>query len=73
MDFTQITQFITNVGFPIVACYFLYKQNVKQADQHKEEMEHVTEALNKNTVAYTALAEKLDKLADKIGEDKDEK
>ena len=69
MDVSQITQFITNVGFPIVACIFLYKQNVRQADQHKEEMEHVTEALNNNTVAYTALAEKLDKLADKIGED----
>ena len=68
----QIITLISNVGFPIVACVFLYKQNVRQADQHKEEMEHVTEALNNNTVAYTALAEKLDKLADKIGED-DEK
>ena len=69
----EFVQFVTNVGFPIVACYFLYKQNVRQADQHKEEMEHVTEALNNNTIAYTALAEKLDKLADKIGDDKDEK
>lgn len=30
MDFmTEITQFINSVGFPIVACVFMYKQQVK--------------------------------------------
>ena len=26
---TEITQFINSVGFPIVACVFMYKQQVK--------------------------------------------
>lgn len=30
MDFmTELTQFINSVGFPIVACVFMYKQQVK--------------------------------------------
>lgn len=30
MDFmTEIAQFINSVGFPIVACVFMYKQQVK--------------------------------------------
>lgn len=26
---TEITQFINSVGFPVVACVFMYKQQVK--------------------------------------------
>lgn len=26
---TEITQFINSVGFPVVACIFMYKQQVK--------------------------------------------
>ena len=63
---------ISAVGFPIVAAvgcgYFVkwqYEQNVKQVEEmrkeHKEEVQHMTEALNNNTLA-------LQKLIDKIGD-----
>ena len=73
MDITQLTQMIMNVGFPIVACgamaWYVKDTNDKHREevqrlnnQHKEEMEQVTEALNNNTLA-------LQKLCDKIGGD----
>ena len=66
-----ITQMITTVGFPIVACsamawYVKYisdkhsKETQQLNEQHTEEMKKVTEALNNNTIA-------LQKLCDKIG------
>ena len=67
----EISQFVSNVGFPIVACgamgwYVKYisdrhSKEVQQLnEQHQEEMKQVTEALNNNTLA-------LQKLCDKIG------
>lgn len=32
----ELTLFVSNVGFPIVACYFMYKQNVKMSDSLTE-------------------------------------
>ena len=68
----EIVQVISAVGFPIVAAIacgmfvkWQYEQNAKQVDEmrkeHKEEVQHMTEALNNNTLA-------LQKLIDKIGE-----
>lgn len=59
MDFSTITQLITSVGFPIAACVALYIQINKQSEQHKEEMNKITEALNNNTIALNKLAEKV--------------
>ena len=69
----MITTIITTVGFPIVACaamgwYVKYisdrhSKEVQQLnEQHQEEMQQVTTALNNNTLA-------LQKLCDKIGSD----
>ena len=73
MNITEITQIIMNVGFPIVmwgamAWYVKdtsdkHREEVRQLnEQHNDEMQKVTEALNNNTLA-------LQKLCDKLGED----
>lgn len=74
MTVNDIITIVTSVGFPIVACgamawYVKYtsdrhSQEIQDLNnQHKEEMEQVTEALNNNTLA-------LQKLCDKIGSEK---
>lgn len=49
MDFTALTTFIGSVGFPIVACIFLFLQLSKQ-----------TETLNELKIVMTKLIDKLD-------------
>ena len=67
----EIVSLISTVGFPIVACIFVAVYTTKQTDnyradikemqqQHKEEMQHVTEAVNNNTVVLQKLCDKLD-------------
>ena len=73
MDITQVTQMIMNVGFPIVMCGAMawyvkdtsdkYREEVRQLnEQHNNEMQQITTALNNNTLA-------LQRLCDKLGED----
>lgn len=57
-----IFQTISNLGFPIAACIFMAKYVADQTKVHKEEMGIMTEALNKNTQAITAMAEKIDNI-----------
>ena len=70
MDYTQIMQLITTVGFPIVMCgvmgWFVVDQTNKHReevsklnDQHANEMNTVVEAINNNTVALKELSTKL--------------
>lgn len=70
MDPAAITQLITSVGFPIVACcaaayYIKYisdknREEVSELNkQHQEEMLKVTEAINNNTLVITKLCDKL--------------
>lgn len=70
----EIVSIISAVGFPIVAalgCGFFvkwqYEQNMKQNEEmrkeHKEEVSKMTEALNNNTLA-------LQRLIDKLGDEK---
>ena len=71
MGATEIIQLITTVGFPIVACggmawYVKYitdhnREDMKEErNQHDQEMQKVTDALNNNTLA-------IQKLTDYIG------
>jgi hypothetical protein len=50
---TQIAQYIGSLGFPIVACYFLYKLITDMLQKMGDKLERNTEALNK-------IADKLD-------------
>lgn len=74
MTVNDIVTIITSVGFPIVACcamaWFVKYMNdqhrsevQKLNEQHNEEMQKVTAALNNNTLA-------LQKLCDRLGDDK---
>lgn len=63
MDVNSIIQLVGSLGFPIVACGALFWRMVKSDEQHKEEMNKVTESLNNNTMALVKLTEKLEKEA----------
>lgn len=59
MDLNTITALIGALGFPIVMCLLLYYRMDKQDENHKIEMDKITEALNNNTQALTVLATKI--------------
>lgn len=62
MDILQtVINLIKDLGFPIAVCIVMFWMNNKQAEQHKEEMTKITDALNNNTLALTELRDKLDK------------
>lgn len=61
MDVNLLIQLVGSLGFPIVACGALFWHMIKSDEQHKEEMNKVSEALNNNTSALVKLTEKLEK------------
>lgn len=61
MDANTIIQLVGSLGFPIVMCGALFWRMVKSDEQHKAEMDKLSEALNNNTIALTKLSENLDK------------
>lgn len=61
MDVNTLIQLVGSLGFPIVACGALFWRMVKSDEQHKEEMNKMSEALNNNTSALVKLTEKLEK------------
>lgn len=59
MDAEAIIQAISTLGFPIVMCAaLLYYLNLERVS-HKEEMESMKDALDRNTVIMTELKEML--------------
>ena len=61
MDVNSLIQLVGSLGFPIVACVALFWRMVKSDEQHIEEMNKMSEALNNNTSALVKLTEKLEK------------
>lgn len=61
MDVNSLIQLVGSLGFPIVACGALFWRMVKSDEQHKEEMNKISEVLNNNTSALVKLTERLDK------------
>lgn len=55
MDTTQVSQLISGVGFPIVACMIMWKTLQDSTEAHKEEMDAMKESLNHNTVVLAEL------------------
>lgn len=49
MDYSTAAQLIGSLGFPIMACIGLFYYLTKEQESHKQEMQTVTEALNRNT------------------------
>ena len=61
MDLSAITSVIGSLGFPIAACVACFWMLNKERDEHKAEMQKVTEAINNNTLALEALKGRLEK------------
>lgn len=61
MDANTIIQIVSSLGFPIVMCGALFWRQIKSDEQHKAEMDKLSEALNNNTLAITKLSDKLEK------------
>lgn len=61
MDANSIIQIVGSLGFPIVMCGALFCRMVKSDEQHRAEMDKLSEALNNNTVAITKLSDKIGK------------
>lgn len=59
MDANAIMSMVQTLGFPIVCCGALFWRMMKESDNHKVEMEKVTDALNNNTQALIRLEESL--------------
>ena len=57
MDISAITTAIATVGFPVVMSGALFWYLVTQRESHKEEVNHITEALNNNTLALQRLVD----------------
>lgn len=56
MDYlNEIGQFISNYGFPILACAALFWQNNKQDNNHKESIEKMTSVISDNTMALNKI------------------
>lgn len=46
MDINTITSLISSVGFPIVACVFMYKQNTTTLAEIRKTIENNTNSIN---------------------------
>lgn len=60
MDLQAITTLIGSLGFPIAACVAMFAMLNKEREEHKAEMNKVTEAISNNTLALQALKDKLE-------------
>ena len=64
MDIQTLTQLVSAVGFPIVACLIMWKALQDSTAAHKEEMDAMRESLNQNTVVLAELKQMLQDLRD---------
>lgn len=55
MDSNAIIQLIGSLGFPIVACIYMFKLLEKSEESHKTEIDSLKESLNNNTNVLTEL------------------
>lgn len=72
MDINTITQLISSVGFPILACCVMgwyisdtnkrhYEQMDKLTERHSEEVSQMKDSLDNNTRVLSSILEKLSK------------
>lgn len=57
MDLTQITQFITSLGFPIAVCLLCFWYIREQQKSHTAEVLEMTKAVQENTLAIQHLTD----------------
>ena len=68
MDVNVIAQFVSSVGFPIVACGALYYMIREITKAHKEEIESLRKTIAENTMVLVRL-EGIIKMLDRRGSD----
>lgn len=62
MTVNEIGTFISQYGFPIVACCAMFWQNIQQTKRHAEEAKKWASVLNSNTLALERLEHAIDSL-----------
>lgn len=55
MEAQEITNIISNVGFPIAVCLVMFYYMNKQSEKHKQEIDKLSETLQGNTKVLTEL------------------
>ena len=63
---SEVIQAISTVGFPIACCCFLLRQNAKQDEYHREQMEKLRETIDGNTESINDLNKIVQRLAELI-------
>jgi hypothetical protein len=66
MDPAQVSQLISSVGFPIVACIFMWKAMEDAAKAHAEETKIMRDSLNENTVVLAELKTLMHEIAESL-------
>lgn len=61
MDMGAFTQLIGTLGFPIACVCAMFFMWNKEREDHKAEMQKMTEALNNNTLALVKIESVLDR------------
>lgn len=59
---TDVVSVITNLGFPIACCIFLAFFMREMQNQHKKEIDTLTEKINEHTVTIQKLVDRIDEL-----------
>ena len=59
MDANTIVQLVGSLGFPIVCCIALFWRMIKSDENHKTEIDKLTDALNNNTLVLQQLSDLL--------------
>lgn len=70
MDTQALIQAVSTLGFPIVMCAALLYYLNQERESHKEEMNSLKDALDRNTVIMTELKEMLKVITGFQGADK---
>lgn len=60
MDWTQILNLISSVGFPIVACIALFMYVKESAAIHKQEIDELRKAIDNNTLVMQKLIDQVE-------------
>lgn len=53
----ELSTQVSTVGFPIVCVFLLWKTLQEQGNQHKEEMDKLSETIHNNTLAINKLTD----------------
>ena len=59
LDANTIVQLVGSLGFPIVCCIALFWRMIKSDENHKTEIDKLTDALNNNTLVLQQLSDLL--------------